>query len=145
MEIKPIHEDYDRFNLTEHDFEKARLRFVIDHLMEDIVDVYFDADNNECKENVRLNILKYFHPIVHEGDEVEAKDDCYGETLFKKRWDEYFFQSLSCPHCGDCTKVACACSRCWAEGYLKVDTAPKWRDGKMYRFDDKMLTDLSDE
>ena len=31
---------------------------------------------------------------------------------------------LSGCHVGDCTCVACSCSKCWAEGLLGIDTIP---------------------
>lgn len=34
---------------------------------------------------------------------------------FRDEW----LPSLEHPHCGDCTKVPCACTRCHTEAYLK--------------------------
>ena len=46
----------------------------------------------------------------------------FGDTLLKSlhsKWVEHWLPALESEHCGDCTKVACSCTRCNVENIYK--------------------------
>lgn len=60
------------------------------------------------------------------GEDETDGDDGVGDKLFErlKDWSHVNFsiEELNMPHAGDCTAVACSCSRCQAESVLGINT-----------------------
>lgn len=103
--------------LDAQDREVLWLKVKVEELQDKLFDVHF-----------HLTEPQYFNVTTAQkaaDPEKYIKEDDQEKTPLDERVDmmfEYYVKSLADTHVGDCTKVACSCLKCRAEGILGVDT-----------------------
>lgn len=111
--------------LDEHEKKEFWYKIKVGELQETMISAYFHLDEgrsefykpNEAKEELDP---EFFCPEWNDGSKkgTKSKLDERVDSLFK-----YFIEDLEInPHGGDCTCVACSCSKCHAENILGIDT-----------------------
>jgi hypothetical protein len=93
---------------------RARVKLEIaENLFGDVFFALYDSP-----KELRADALEQVKKVLDEWYEVP---DHVEEARVSQQVDGYA-QALQDSHCGDCTCVAMACMKCWAEGYLGIDT-----------------------
>lgn len=101
--------------------ELAKLRWIISELLEDMAHI---AWSDSLKTKVAMDVWydRFVYPLLEGGSRGMPEHDY--RYYRPDRWAQYL-SWLDEEHCGDCTRVPCACSRCIAESYFLRDTSPK--------------------
>ena len=98
--------------LTDEEKREFWLKIKIDEMLWIIADIEFNLDEAYLNvENARKAAnLKY---ILNKENGLDKKID---------HWFEIYYGALQDRHMGDCTSVACSCTKCQAEHILGIDT-----------------------
>jgi hypothetical protein len=123
--------------LDEHEKKEFWYKIKIEELQNLMTSAYFhleeDKDFFDIKRAKEDLEPKYFYPDWNDSSKKGQKSD------LDKRVDElyeYYIADLEQnPHCGDCTCVACSCSKCHAEGLLGLDTIKGLRKHEASKID----------
>ena len=111
--------------LDEYDTELLRRRLRIDHLENLLFSAHFElteshpADPNPSPESRISRAIKCIDIGAVLDD--EPRD---GRTLSQRLEEQLntYREELTKEHCGDCTCIAVSCLKCFAEGFVGVDT-----------------------
>lgn len=99
-----------------NDMERMNLWHIIkaEELQERMYDAYFLLTNERFYDvNKAISRLDPNYYLSNDKPDIDKRVD--------ELYDEYL-SSLSEPHCGDCTCVACSCIKCHAEDKIGVNT-----------------------
>lgn len=101
--------------LDDHDREVFRLKIKVEELESRLFSTYFDLTENDPPDV--KGAIRHSNPEYYMDDHEKTRLDERVDMLL-----EDFIAELLGTHCGDCTCVACSCSKCRAERILGIDT-----------------------
>lgn len=120
----PLHSTID---LDDHEKKELWYRIKIEEMEERLYGAHFSLQEG-----------KYFD-LARARSEVNADFYCTDDkSPLDKRCDEmlaYYLDELQASHSGDCTCVACSCSKCHAESLLDIDTIKGLGKHSAYKID----------
>lgn len=111
------------FIIRDRDIELAKYKYYFDSIMDSVFDVCYDykkyittpSKAGRQSLNGKLQfITKHFY----------ESDDDFPLLLVKNFNERILLDYLDEPHCGDCIKVCCSCSRCYVEQLIGCNTMP---------------------
>jgi hypothetical protein len=107
---------YSTVELDEQDKKELWLKIKLEEMEERLFDVHFNLQEGEHfdLESARNSA----DPEYYCTDEKSPIDKRCDQLL------EHYITELQSSHCGDCTCVACSCSKCHAESLLGINTTP---------------------
>jgi hypothetical protein len=95
--------------LDDHEKKELLYKIQIEHLKDLLFDAHFFLDKDLERTKEALDPKNYYD------DNCEFEKSC--QHIF-----DYCIEELNREHAGDCTAIACSCSKCYVEQLLEIDT-----------------------
>jgi hypothetical protein len=118
---------YTTIDLDEHEKQMLWHKIKINEMEELLFTAHFNAE--EGKYFNLAEVRRVLNPEYYCNDEKSGLDKRV-DMLF-----DYYLDDLQSSHAGDCTCVACSCSKCQVESLLGIDTIKGLGKHSAYKID----------
>lgn len=118
----PLHS---KVTMTESARREYVLRFALKQMEDMAWEIKFRSDDQSTAYNPKRATDAVSAFTEFEGHDVYPENSFeFWEAYGIKHHLDHYLHALNEEHGGDCTAVACSCTRCWAESLAGIDTLP---------------------